>query len=149
MSYGIGQPVPRTEDPRFLKGVGAFMDDSRLAGLAHACMVYAARTHATIKSVDTSKAEEAPGVLLVHTAADAKETAKELSDSKKSKAVPIILLIIGSLLSVAGVVIFFVCKPVASEDGGSDSDPSDSEDSTSDGCEDDLEQGRAGKAPQF
>ena len=27
MKFGIGQPVPRTEDPRFLKGKGRYVAD--------------------------------------------------------------------------------------------------------------------------
>ena len=34
MSFGIGQPVRRTEDPRFLTGSGVFVDDIDLPGQA-------------------------------------------------------------------------------------------------------------------
>ena len=40
MSYGIGQPVTRTEDPRFLTGRSTFVDDITLSGQAHAVVVY-------------------------------------------------------------------------------------------------------------
>ncbi len=35
MKFGIGQPVPRTEDPRFLKGKGRYVADIMPANLAH------------------------------------------------------------------------------------------------------------------
>ena len=30
MQFGIGQPVPRTEDPKFLMGQGQYVDDINL-----------------------------------------------------------------------------------------------------------------------
>jgi carbon-monoxide dehydrogenase large subunit len=72
MSFGIGQPVPRTEDPRFLTGRGTFADDITLPGMAHAAIVYATVAHADIKSVETAEAATAPGVIAVLTGKDAK-----------------------------------------------------------------------------
>ena len=33
--YAVGQAVPRTEDPRLLKGVGRYVDDIRLATVSN------------------------------------------------------------------------------------------------------------------
>ena len=30
MQFGVGQPVPRTEDPKFLMGQGHYVDDIRI-----------------------------------------------------------------------------------------------------------------------
>ena len=34
--FGIGQPVPRTEDPTLLRGQGRYTDDVNVAGQAYA-----------------------------------------------------------------------------------------------------------------
>jgi len=72
MSFGIGQPVPRTEDPRLLTGRGTYVDDIVLPRMAHAAIVYANAAHADIKRIDTASALAAPGVLAVLTGDDLK-----------------------------------------------------------------------------
>ena len=69
--FGIGQPVRRVEDQRFLTGQGRYVDDIVLPGMAHGCNVLSPHAHAKIKKIDVSKAKAAPGVLLVLTGADA------------------------------------------------------------------------------
>ena len=69
--FGVGQPVRRVEDQRFLTGQGRYVDDIVLPGMLHACNVLSPHAHAKIKKVDVSKAKAAPGVLLVLTGADA------------------------------------------------------------------------------
>ena len=71
MKFGIGQPVPRTEDPRFLKGVGRYVDDLQPAHLAHGFVLRSPHAHANIKSIDAAEARRAPGVLAVLTGAAA------------------------------------------------------------------------------
>jgi carbon-monoxide dehydrogenase large subunit len=71
-SYGIGQPVRRVEDARFLSGRGRFVDDIALPHQAHACIVLSPHAHARIKRIDKAASEKAPGVLCVLTGADAK-----------------------------------------------------------------------------
>ena len=68
--YAVGQAVPRTEDPRLLKGVGRYVDDIRLANMAHGYILRSPVAHALIKSINTSAAEAASGVLAVLTGAD-------------------------------------------------------------------------------
>jgi CO/xanthine dehydrogenase Mo-binding subunit len=46
MRFGIGQPVARTEDPRFLKGRGRYIADIDLARQIHAVFVFALHAHA-------------------------------------------------------------------------------------------------------
>ncbi|MFM9971618.1 MAG: xanthine dehydrogenase family protein molybdopterin-binding subunit [Burkholderiales bacterium] len=69
---GIGQPVRRVEDARFLTGRGRFVDDLLLARMAHGVVVYSPHAHARITRIDTRAAQLAPGVLCVLTGADAK-----------------------------------------------------------------------------
>jgi carbon-monoxide dehydrogenase large subunit len=69
--FGVGQPVRRVEDQRFLTGQGRYVDDIVLPGMLHACNVLSPHAHAKIKSIDIAKAKAAPGVLAVLTGADA------------------------------------------------------------------------------
>ena len=68
--FGIGQPVPRTEDPRFLTGQGRYTDDISLPGEVHGTVLRSPHAHGDIKSVDVKAAKAAPGVLAVLTGAD-------------------------------------------------------------------------------
>jgi aerobic carbon-monoxide dehydrogenase large subunit len=72
MKFGIGQPVPRTEDPRFLKGNGLYTDDVAPPFQAYGHVLRSPHAHARIKSIDTAQAKKSPGVLLVLTGADVK-----------------------------------------------------------------------------
>ena len=68
--FGIGQPVPRLEDPRFITGRGHFVDDINLPRQLYGVVVMSPHAHARIKSIDTTAAKAAPGVLAVLTGAD-------------------------------------------------------------------------------
>ncbi|HVM82014.1 MAG TPA: xanthine dehydrogenase family protein molybdopterin-binding subunit [Stellaceae bacterium] len=68
--FGIGQPVPRKEDPKLLRGEGRYSDDVALPGQAHAAIVRSRYAHGTIRKIETSEARAMPGVLAVYTAAD-------------------------------------------------------------------------------
>jgi carbon-monoxide dehydrogenase large subunit len=70
--FGIGQPVTRVEDPRFITGRGLYVDDIDLPQQCYGVVVMSPHAHARIKSVDTAKAKAAPGVLAVLTGADVK-----------------------------------------------------------------------------
>jgi aerobic carbon-monoxide dehydrogenase large subunit len=70
--FGIGQPVPRVEDPRFITGRGRFVDDIELPHQAHGVVVMSPHAHARIKRIDTAKAKASEGVLAVLTGADVK-----------------------------------------------------------------------------
>lgn len=67
---GIGQPVPRVEDLRFITGHGRFVDDIKLPDMVHGCVVRSPHAHARIRGIDKTKAEAVPGVLLVLTGED-------------------------------------------------------------------------------
>ena len=68
--FGIGQPVARLEDPRFITGRGRYVDDIDLPRQCHGVVVMSPHAHALIKSIDTARAKAAPGVLAVLTGAD-------------------------------------------------------------------------------
>jgi carbon-monoxide dehydrogenase large subunit len=73
--FGIGQPVPREEDPYLLRGAGRYVDDVRLLDLARAVFVRSPHPHARIRRVDIEAAKAAPGVLLVLTGESPEVTA--------------------------------------------------------------------------
>ena len=57
MKFGVGQPVPRKEDPRLVTGGGQFTDDVNLA-LANA--VLNAVEHLGIETIDMPLTSEKP-----------------------------------------------------------------------------------------
>ncbi len=68
--YALGQAVPRSEDPRLLKGGGRYIDDMVLPGMAVGYVLRSPHAHANIRSMDTSAAKSAPGILAVIDGAD-------------------------------------------------------------------------------
>jgi len=68
--FGIGQPVRRFEDKRFLTGNGRFQHDVTLPGQAHAVVLRSPHAHARIRALDTAPALTAPGVVAVFTGDD-------------------------------------------------------------------------------
>lgn len=68
--YALGQSVPRSEDPRLLRGGGRYADDRVLPGMAHGYVLRSPHAHALIRSLDVSAAAAAPGVVAVLTGAD-------------------------------------------------------------------------------
>jgi carbon-monoxide dehydrogenase large subunit len=62
--------MPRIEDPKLIRGQGAFLDDIALPGVLHLVVVRSPHAHARILGVDTSRALGSPGVTAVFTAAD-------------------------------------------------------------------------------
>ena len=71
MQFGVGQPVPRTEDPKFLMGQGLYVDDINIPHTVIGYVLRSPHPHAEIKTIDTLAAGAAPGVALVLTGADA------------------------------------------------------------------------------
>jgi carbon-monoxide dehydrogenase large subunit len=72
-NFSIGQPVPRAEDPKLLRGQGRYTDDIDLPGQAYAVIVRSRHAHGRIKSIDTAAARQMPGVLAVYTGEDVKQ----------------------------------------------------------------------------
>lgn len=67
---GIGAPVARVEDERFLTGRGRFTDDIRPGGELRGHVLRSDHAHARIVGLDIRSARAAPGVIAVLTAAD-------------------------------------------------------------------------------
>jgi carbon-monoxide dehydrogenase large subunit len=66
----IGKPLLRREDQRFLTGAGQYTDDVVLPGQTYGVFLRSPHAHARIKSIDTSKARKAAGVVAVFTGQD-------------------------------------------------------------------------------
>jgi carbon-monoxide dehydrogenase large subunit len=68
--FALSQSVPRTEDPRLLRGRGRYASDFFLPQIAHAVFVRSPHAHARIASIDVRAAQQMPGVLAVLTGAE-------------------------------------------------------------------------------
>ena len=68
--FAIGQPLPREEDPRLLKGDGNFLDDINFLNQAYGFVLRSPHAHAEIISIDTQAAKNSPGVIRVLTGDD-------------------------------------------------------------------------------
>ncbi len=76
----VGQPIPRVEDARLLRGRGRFVGDiSPVAGIHHAAVVRSPHAHARVGAVDASAALALDGVLAVVTPEDARRLLRPFS----------------------------------------------------------------------
>jgi carbon-monoxide dehydrogenase large subunit len=67
---GIGAPVRRVEDDKFLRGLACFVADIALPGELHCALVRSPHAHARIRRIDSASALGRPGVTAVFTGAD-------------------------------------------------------------------------------
>ena len=70
MQFAIGQPMPRTEDPRLVTGRGRFTDDVVLPGQLYGHVLRSPYAHADVAGIDADEARRAPGVVAVYTVED-------------------------------------------------------------------------------
>ena len=68
--FALGQPVPRFEDPRLLRGGGRYVDDMVLPRMVFGHVLRSPHAHARVRAIDVSRAKAAPGVLAVLTGED-------------------------------------------------------------------------------
>jgi carbon-monoxide dehydrogenase large subunit len=68
--FGIGQPVPRSEDPHLVRGEGRYTDDVKLPGQVYAAIVRSRHAHGVIRAIDLEPARAMPGVLGAYASAD-------------------------------------------------------------------------------
>jgi len=62
--YGVGQSVPREEDPYLLRGAGRYVDDIGQIGALRGYVLRSPHAHARIRSIDVTVARQMPGVVL-------------------------------------------------------------------------------------
>jgi aerobic carbon-monoxide dehydrogenase large subunit len=69
----FGKKIRRREDPRLLTGTATYLDDIKMPGMHHACVVRSPHAAARIKSLNVKPALARPGVTAVFTGADVKD----------------------------------------------------------------------------
>jgi CO/xanthine dehydrogenase Mo-binding subunit len=77
----IGKSIRRVEDPKFLRGLGRYVDDVSFPNMLYAAVVRSPHPHARIVRVDTEAARELPGVVAVLTGSEAAQLIDPLPDS--------------------------------------------------------------------
>ena len=63
----LGKSVKRKEDDRFIVGRGNYIEDIKLPNMLHMAILRSPFAHAKINSIDTTRASELPGVVVVVT----------------------------------------------------------------------------------
>ncbi len=66
----VGKRIRRREDPRLITGTATYLDDIKMPGMHHACIVRSPHAAAKIKGIRSNAAAERPGVIGVFTGAD-------------------------------------------------------------------------------
>jgi carbon-monoxide dehydrogenase large subunit len=69
----VGARILRVEDPRFMRGLGSYVDDISLPGMLHAAFLRSPHAHARIHEIRTEQARELDGVVAVFTGRDLEE----------------------------------------------------------------------------
>jgi carbon-monoxide dehydrogenase large subunit len=69
----VGKRIRRQEDPRLITGTAVYLDDIKMPGMHHACVVRSPHGAARITRINTKPALERPGVAAVFTGADVKD----------------------------------------------------------------------------
>ncbi len=69
----VGKGIRRREDPRLITGTAVYVDDIKMPGMHHACVVRSPHAAARIQSIATRAALDRPGVAAVFTGADVKD----------------------------------------------------------------------------
>ena len=68
--HGLGHSLRRKEDPRFIRGMGNYIDDIKLPDMLYLDIVRSPYAHARITNINTEQALQVPGVLAVITGKD-------------------------------------------------------------------------------
>jgi len=66
----VGKRIRRREDPRLITGTACYLDDIKIPGMHHACIVRSTHAAAKIKGISSQAASELPGVVAIFTGAD-------------------------------------------------------------------------------
>ena len=120
--FGMGQPVRRSEDRRFVTGTGRYTDDITLPRQAIGYVLRSPHAHAVIRAIDVVAAQAAPGVLAVFTGGDLERDGVgripcvvplKNRDGSRIKMVEHPLLAIDRVRHVGDGVAFIVAEDVA------------------------------------
>jgi aerobic carbon-monoxide dehydrogenase large subunit len=66
----VGKSIRRREDPRLITGTATYVDDIKMPGMHHACILRSPHGAARIRSINIKAASEHPGVVAVFTGKD-------------------------------------------------------------------------------
>ncbi len=66
----VGKRLRRLEDPRLITGTATYVDDIKMPGMHHACILRSPHGAAKIRSIDIKPALDHPGVVAVFTGKD-------------------------------------------------------------------------------
>jgi carbon-monoxide dehydrogenase large subunit len=66
----VGKRIRRREDPRLITGTATYLDDIKMPGMHHACIVRSPHAAAKVKAIDAKAALERPGVVGIFTGKD-------------------------------------------------------------------------------
>ena len=78
VSQYVGARVKRIEDPKLIRGEGAYLDDLQLGGMLHAVFIRSPHGHARIRKIDLRRARAQRGVVAVLAADDLREIQRPL-----------------------------------------------------------------------
>jgi aerobic carbon-monoxide dehydrogenase large subunit len=121
--FGIGQPVPREEDPYLVRGAGRYVDDVTIAGQLRGYVLRSPHAHARIRTIDVAAAQAMPGVRLVLTGRDpairALGTQRPLVPRKRRDGSPAVPApqpaLAGDIVHYAGDAVAFVAADTLHE----------------------------------
>ncbi len=118
--FGIGQPIRRVEDRKFITGMGQYTDDISPVKAVHAFVLRSPQAHATFTITDIAAAKAAKGVLGVFTSVDIKDmegvacqAPMQKADGKTMEAPEWPLLCKGKVMHVGDAVAFVVADTLA------------------------------------
>jgi len=118
--FGIGQPVRRVEDAKFITGMGRYTDDFAPVKSLHAFILRSSQAHASFVIKDIEAAKAAKGVLAVWTAADvagfapiACQAPMQKADGKTMTAAEVPLLCADHVRHVGDAVAMIVADSAA------------------------------------
>ena len=83
----VGRSYPGLTNRRLATGNGEYVSDLRLPDMAYLAVLRSPHAHARIKSVDTSAAHAAPGVIYVMVGTEAKENMRPIPEGWNTKAI--------------------------------------------------------------
>src|ERR1051326_2999860 len=66
----VGKRIRRREDPRLITGTAVYVDDIKMPGMHHACIVRSPHAAARINRINTDSARTRPGVVAIFTGPD-------------------------------------------------------------------------------
>src|SRR5579883_1575441 len=69
----VGKRIRRREDPRLITGTACYVDDVKIPGMHHACVVRSPHAAAKIAGIRAQAALARPGVVAVFTGADVQQ----------------------------------------------------------------------------